>query len=109
MLKRRLGVAAGIFVLWAVAIEARLFHLQVIRHAELTARAERQQNRTVTAFAKRGDILDRNGQLLAFSVDADTIYAVPTEIQNPSRVSSVICGALGDCSANERRTLTERL
>ena len=35
---------------------------------------------TVAAPAKRGEIFDRNGRLLAYSVDADTIYAVPTEI-----------------------------
>ena len=82
-LKRRLAVAAvGCLLLWAVAIEARLVYLQVVQHAELSARAERQQLRTVDAPAKRGEILDRHGRLLAYSVDADTIYAVPTEIDD---------------------------
>ena len=66
-----------------MAIEARLVYLQVVQHAELTARAERQQSRTIEAPAKRGDILDRHGRILAYSVDADTIYAVPTEIDDP--------------------------
>ena len=67
-------------VLWALAIEVRLVVLQVVQHDELVARAERQQMSTVIAPAKRGEIFDRNGRLLAYSVDADTIYAVPTEI-----------------------------
>ena len=40
--------------------------------------------RTVEAPAKRADIVDRNGQLLAYSVEADTIYAVPTRDRRPA-------------------------
>lgn len=107
--RTRLTVAAVGMVLWAAIIEGRLVQLQVLKHADYQARAERQQNRTVRAFAKRGDIIDRNGALLAFSVDADTIYAVPSEISNPGGVASALCGALKDCTAAERRTLTDRL
>ena len=46
------------------------------------ARADRQQLRTIEAPAKRGEILDRNGHVLAYSVDADTIVADPSEIEN---------------------------
>ena len=35
--------------------------------------------------AKRGEIVDRNGQVLAYSVDADTIAAIPTDIDDPAR------------------------
>ena len=69
--------------LWAAGIEARLVHLQVVRHGDLMARAERQQLGTSEAPAKRGDIVDRRGHVLATSVDADTIYAVPSDIDDP--------------------------
>jgi cell division protein FtsI (penicillin-binding protein 3) len=108
-LQRRIGIVAAVLMFWTVAIEARLVQLQVAQHAELTARAERQQNRTVTAFAKRGEIHDRNGNLLAFSVDADTIYAVPGEIDSPTQVARALCDAFRDCSVAERKTLLERL
>ena len=68
-LKRRVLVTAVTFLLWAIGIEARLVYLQVFQHDELEARAERQQLRTVPAPAKRGDILDRNGRVLAASAD----------------------------------------
>lgn len=109
MLRRRLMVAAAVFALWAVGIEARLIVLQVMQHAELTQRAERQQMRTVEAPAKRGEIYDRRGRLLAYSVDADTIYAVPTEIDDPARVAADLCNALDDCSTKERNQLADRL
>ena len=84
-LKRRLLFAAGFMAVWVVAVEARLVYLQIFRHADLTARAARQQSDTLPTPAKRGDILDRRGHLLATSVDVDSIYAVPSEIDNADR------------------------
>ncbi len=108
-LRRRIGVAAAVLALWSVAIEARLVFLQVVRHTELTAKADRQQMRTIEAPAKRAEIIDRNGNVLASSVDADTIYAVPTEIGDPSRAAREICRALDDCSSKDERALAERM
>jgi cell division protein FtsI (penicillin-binding protein 3) len=108
-LRRRLAVAAAAFLLWSVTIEARLVYLQVYRHADLAARAERQQSRTVQSSAKRGDILDRRGRMLAYSVDADSIYAVPTEISDPGQAAAALCGALADCTPKDRQALAERI
>jgi len=108
-LRRRLLVTAAIFGLWSTAIAARLVHLQVVSHDDLVARAERQQLRTVTAPAKRGEILDRNGRVLAYSVDADTIYAVPSEIVDADKVAAAICGALEECSSRERQAMADRM
>ena len=108
-MRRRLAVAAGCFLLWSIGIEARLVYLQVVRHEDLASRAERQQSRTIEAPAKRGEILDRRGRVLAYSVDADTIYAVPTEIADSGAAATALCGALGDCSAKDRQTLADRI
>jgi len=108
-LQRRTFVAAVLLAAWAAGIEARLVHLQVFRHADLVARAERQQLGTSEAPAKRGDIVDRSGHVLATSVDADTIYAVPSEIADPPGTVSRLCAAFGDCSERERQSLAERL
>src|SRR5215471_11049750 len=87
-LAKRSVVAAGFFALWAAGIEARLVYLQVYKRADLVARAERQQMRTIEAPAKRGDILDRKSHVLATSVDADSIYAVPSEIGNADEAAT---------------------
>jgi cell division protein FtsI (penicillin-binding protein 3) len=109
LLKRRLLAAAAVFLLWSLAIEARLVYFQVIERDSLVAAAERQQSRTIVAPAKRGDILDRAGRLLAYSVDADTVYAVPSEIANVEHALAALCTALADCDAKDRETLGERL
>ena len=109
MLKSRLMVAAGALVLWVIGIEIRLFVLQVLQHDQLVARADRQQMSTVDAPAKRGEIFDRNGRLLAYSVDADTIYAVPTEIDDAAVAARQLCNALDDCTPKMREELRDRL
>jgi len=108
-LRRRIAVAAGIFLLWSGAIEARLIYLQIFQRDELAARAERQQSRTIEAAARRGEIVDRDGRVLAYSVDAETVYAVPTEIEDAPAAIAALCRALADCKPDERKTLIERL
>ncbi|MGE5245240.1 MAG: penicillin-binding protein, partial [Betaproteobacteria bacterium] len=108
-LRRRVFAAAVLFGLWTGGIEARLVYLQVFRHADLLARQERQQLHTIPAPAERGDILDRNGRVLATSVDADSIYAVPSEIDDAAAVAAKLCAAFRDCTRKERESLVERL
>src|SRR5687767_5187419 len=96
-------------MLWAVGIQARLLYLQVHRHQDLQARAENQSARTMDISAKRGDILDRHGRVLAYSVDADSIYGVPSEIVDAATTASTLCVALTDCAPKEQDALTARL
>src|SRR3954449_6683728 len=109
IMKRRVAIVASLLALWVAGIEAKLVYLQVYQRADLAARAERQQERTQPSPAKRGDIVDRRGRVLATSVDADTIYAVPTEIDDAADAAKRICDALGDCDAKDRQAITERL
>jgi len=107
--RARLIVCATLFGFWTTAIEARLVYLQVIDHSDLMARADRQQTRTIVPPAKRGEIFDRNGRLLAYSVDADTIAADPSEIEDPDGVATALCGALEGCNADRRTEVAKRL
>jgi cell division protein FtsI (penicillin-binding protein 3) len=108
-IRRRVAVTAALMAVWAGSIEARLVYLQVVDRADLVKRAERQQMQTIPLAAKRGDIVDRRGRVLATSVDADTIYAVPSAIDDEAAVVEKLCSAFGDCSASERQDLTDRL
>src|SRR5215510_11483993 len=108
-LKRRVAVVAVAAAVWAAAIEVRLVYLQVIGRADLVALAERQQLRTQAVPPKRGDILDRRGRVLATSVDADSIFAVPKEIADPADAAKRLCAALEDCSDKDRQALADKL
>ncbi|HSA78763.1 MAG TPA: penicillin-binding transpeptidase domain-containing protein [Nitrospirota bacterium] len=68
-------------------VALRLVYLQVFQRAELAARAERQQERLVKLEPKRGTIYDRMHRELAVSLDVDSIYGVPAEIENPRAIA----------------------
>jgi cell division protein FtsI (penicillin-binding protein 3) len=108
-LKRRVLAVTACLALWVAGIEIRLVFLQVVDRANLSALASKQTMRTVEAPAMRGDIVDRHGRVLATSVDADTIYAVPTDIADPATAAKTLCDALGDCTDRDRQSLVERL
>jgi cell division protein FtsI (penicillin-binding protein 3) len=108
-LRSRLIVSAVAFALWTVGIEARLVYLQVFQHDDMVARAARQRENTIEPPARRGDILDRNGRVLAYSVDADSIFADPSEIADPDATAAQICGALSRCDSSERQSIAKSL
>ena len=108
VVRRRLLVAACVMTLWGVAIEGRLVQLQVFRHGMLVERAERQRSRTIDTHPKRGEILDREGRVLAYSVDADTIVAVPTDVHDPVETTRRLCEVL-ECGDEHRDLIQTRL
>ena len=108
-LHRRLIAISALFVVWGIGIQARLVHLQVFRHEEFVSKAERQHMRTLTVPALRGDIVDRDNRVLATSASVDTIYAVPSEIDDPQQAAAAICHALAQCSKDDQKDLIERL
>ena len=58
----------------------RLVDLQVLRHDELSVKAEQNTQREFWQAPRRGDILDVNGNILATSVPVKTICADPSLI-----------------------------
>jgi cell division protein FtsI (penicillin-binding protein 3) len=105
----RVLIAAALFAVWALAIEARLVWLQVYRHEAMLAEAKEQKDRKITLEPRRGDIVDRNGRILAISVDAASICADPARVQDPEGLADAACWALGGCSGNERQAFVARL
>ena len=78
----RFWLVCGFFLFWAFAIATRLFWLQIIRHNDYVERAEKQQQRTFEVAPRRGVLYDRNMHELAMTVQVDSIYAVPSEIDD---------------------------
>jgi cell division protein FtsI (penicillin-binding protein 3) len=81
----------------------------VFQHGEMVARAARQRQNTLEAPARRGDMLDRNGRVLAYSVDADSVFADPSEIDDPDATAARLCAALEQCDAAERQVIARNL
>jgi cell division protein FtsI (penicillin-binding protein 3) len=102
------------FLVWAAAISGRLFWLQVVRHKEFVERAERQQLRTFEVAPRRGVLYDRNLRELAMTVQADSFYAVPSEVdekQRPAWVQSTAhaLAAIVHTDADDNLTTEEQI
>ena len=110
-IRRRLAVVAVIFAAWSTVVQARLVWLQVHDHDRLLRLADIQQLRTLVLPAMRGTITDREGRTLATSADVDTVFAVPTEIDDPQATAHKLCQVLDGCSSSKDQyaALVERL
>jgi len=75
-IRRALLLLACLVALFA-GLGYRLVDLQVIQHDDLLKQAEKQTGRRISEKAKRGDILDVNGNLLATSIPVRTVWANP--------------------------------
>jgi cell division protein FtsI (penicillin-binding protein 3) len=109
VLRRRLLVFAAIVALWIAGIQVRLLILQIRDHDALVQVARDQRENKLVEPAKRGDIRDANGRVLAYSADTDTIYAVPAQVDDAEKTAAKLCAALDGCDREMRADLLERL
>lgn len=79
----RLRLVSGfIFIGWALLL-ARLIQLQGAQRQLMNDRVARQSIFSEVISARPGEILDRNGHVLAMTVTCDSLYAVPDQIEEP--------------------------
>lgn len=91
----RIRMIGGFFACLFVLTVTRAFYLQVVKKDEWTKLAERQHNRIVTLTPSRGTIFDRNGEALAVSVEMDSCYAEPRNIENEADAAAKLAPILG--------------
>jgi stage V sporulation protein D (sporulation-specific penicillin-binding protein) len=78
------------------ALACRLIYLQAFQHESLSEMAKRQRTRTVPVAAMRGTIYDRGGEVLAKSVAAASVYAVPAEVADKEQAANILAEILGE-------------
>jgi stage V sporulation protein D (sporulation-specific penicillin-binding protein) len=107
-IRRRLAVMllAGLFVFLALIM--RLAWVQLWQGDELAARAEDSWRRNIPFAAKRGDILDRNGDRLAYDVSTPTIMAVPAQVKDPEATAAALSRVLDMSEDSLLKLLTKR-
>lgn len=97
----------AIFGLTLVVILARLLYLSVIVADEYNADAKETRNRIYTIPAKRGTIYDRNGNILAVSVEKTNISCDPTEIEDANDIAEKLVNSLGGTKDDYIQSLTK--
>jgi cell division protein FtsI (penicillin-binding protein 3) len=101
----RVFVIALFLIGWMLVIGARLVHLQITQHDDLAGRARKQQLGAIETGPIRGQLLDRQGRELARSVDTESFFADPSEIEDVARTARSISAVTG----LDRASLTDRL
>jgi cell division protein FtsI (penicillin-binding protein 3) len=88
-------VLTGLILLgWALLVVLRLFQLQVLAHDDYAKRARRQQERLEAIEAPRGEIFDRNGNILAISSASQFVVVNPRRIPNKEIASALLARIL---------------
>ena len=72
-----------------------MFVVQIINGKTLQQRATSQWTRDISIIAPRGDILDKNGNVLSVSYTTYSLYARAREVKNPTEVASFLASLLG--------------
>ena len=80
--KVKIGLVMGLFALALTGLWARAGWVQLHEGEALLSKASKQSHAAEFEYGERGRIFDRNGQMLATSVEAKSIYARPFEIEN---------------------------
>ena len=92
--KRVLTLLVLLIFLFGVLV-CRIAYLTTARSAELTSRGVRQWTREGTVYARRGNILDTNGQTLVMSATAYIVSVEPGKVQDVQAfaraISPILC------------------
>ncbi|MDD5864222.1 MAG: penicillin-binding transpeptidase domain-containing protein [Firmicutes bacterium] len=93
--RRILLVSAVLGGLAFVPVAVRLYTLMVTDYDYYSNLALRNQTRTTTVSADRGDIFDRNMNLLATSVSVENVYLDPHELKQSKADIEAVSQVLG--------------
>jgi cell division protein FtsI (penicillin-binding protein 3) len=97
--RNRLVLAAALFALAFGVIALRLVDVAVLQRPGEPRLA--RSDPTNTLRMERADILDRNGTLLATSLDTASLYANPHQVFDPAGAAAALASVLPDLNVSE--------
>ena len=83
--KLRVALIAVFLGVWAIAICARLTQLMIFGDARVDEYSEKLHFGNLNVHLPRGFIFDRNFNELAVSIDMNSVYINPRQLENPVR------------------------
>lgn len=93
--KIRVAIIGLIVVAAWAGMAYRLVQIQVVQAAELAEEGLSQRFVSRDLAPQRGKIFDRNGELLALTVESQSLFAVPDQVEEPVWVAQQVGGLLG--------------
>lgn len=92
--KKRLRIVLYGFILFVIAAIVRLFIVQIIQHDKLTELAKENWDREIPFASERGEIVDRNGEVIVTNKLAPTLYFMPAQNDNIEQAAKQIASVL---------------
>ena len=102
----RLRVAGGLLLALLTTVALRAVHLQAFQGERLARLGEKQHLQEWIVQPKRGTIFGRNGDALAISVEAQSVYVRPRRVQVTDKAVAQVARALGMKARDVRRRMT---
>ncbi len=93
--KKRLRATFVIFLILLGMVVAKLFHVQIIRHEALKGLAEESWDREIQFGRIRGNIVDRDGELIVGNRLAPTLYFMRSQNREVASAASKLAPILG--------------
>ncbi|MGV3487759.1 MAG: stage V sporulation protein D [Tuberibacillus sp.] len=93
--RKRLVLILLIGMLVFSVFAVRLGYVQFYMNGWLTKRALDSWSRQIPYEAERGDILDRNGKILATNVSRPSVLVVPKQVRDPAKTAEKLAKVLG--------------
>lgn len=108
LVRKRIATLFFLFTIILSLLSVRIFWVQFVKGAELSQKAIQNRMRDVPVESKRGIIYDRNGNELAISISADSVYAIPAEIRKSGKEKE-IAAALAQILEMDETSLLEKI
>ena len=84
----------GVIIL-LIAIIVKVFYIQFFSYSKLKALSDSLYSRKLPVAADRGEILDRNGKVLATNVTTTSLVLIPRQIVDKEKVAKDLANILG--------------
>lgn len=83
-----------ITLLLFIAVAGKLIQLQFVQFEELTTKAKESWDRELPYASERGNILDRNGEVIVGNKLSPTLFYMPSQNKEPDKVAEEIAPLL---------------
>lgn len=103
--KKRLTWIAIALVLYGVAIFVKLVSVQIIQYDELSTKAKENWDREIPFHTQRGEITDRNSEVIVTNKLAPTLYFMPSQNEDKEYAADAIANVIN----KDRAKILERL
>lgn len=106
--RRRIFLALVIGIILYTALISRLGYIQIVQGQWLLDKANDLWKRDIPFEAKRGRILDRNGEVLVENISVPSVLAIPAQIEDPRETARKLAVILGESEEKIYEAITKR-